>query len=245
MRNRACVLAASREEAARLGGQRLSEITPSRRDFAQYVATQKQELAIIARFAPTAVAERDVAQIVANARACDDAEVAALAVATGSDGFPLEVLEAVAASTTAPVLRDDLLVDPAQLYASRLHGADAGIFPAGDLPAGALCELVTVASSLHMASIIEVLTAADLHAIASLPHVLIGLHCETADGRLDIQRTTELARAVPSHCTVIALSEVHSAAECAKLRGYCDAVVAGDLLSGTDVAAAIRGLVES
>src|SRR5438105_10731213 len=105
-------LAASREEARRLVGQPVSEVTPSRRDFARYVATQKQELAVMARL--TATPPRPVADLVAYARACDDAEVAALAVVTGADGLSADDMAAIAAATTAPILRDDLILEPGQ-----------------------------------------------------------------------------------------------------------------------------------
>ena len=240
--DRTRILAASRAEVAQLAGQRLSEVTPSRRDFAQYVDTQKQDLAVIARLGTTM--GWPTAQLVAHARACDDADVAALAVLTGAAGRPLADLTAVADATTAPILRDDLIVHPSQLYNSRLHGADAAIFPAADLDTAALHELVNAASSLHMASVVEVLSSADLAAALRLPHALIGLRCLGSDGRLDLIHTLQLAHEVPAQRTVISLAEVCSAAECAHLRGTCDAVVAGEVLAAADdVAAALQELL--
>jgi indole-3-glycerol phosphate synthase len=240
--DRTRILATSRVEAAQLAGQQLSEVIPSRRDFAQYVDTQKQDLAVIARVGTTR--EWSTARLVAHARACDDADVAALAVVTGAAGRSLADLAAVADATTAPILRDDLVIDPSQLYHARLHGADAAIFPASDLDTGALAELVHVASSLHIASVVEVLSSPDVAAALRLPHALIGVRCLTGDGRLDLAHTLQLAREVPAQRTVICLPEVYSAAECARLRGSCDAVLAGDALSATDdVAAALQELL--
>ena len=236
------VLARSHAEAAQLAGQRLSEVTPSRRDFAQYVDTQKQDVAVIARIG--ARPDWPTAQLVAHARACDDADVAALAVVTGVAGRPLSDLAAVSDSTTAPILRDDLTVSPSQLYHARLHGTDAGIFPAADIDSATLHALVDVASSLHMASVVEVLSAATLAAALALPHALIGLRCLGNDGRLDLARTLELAHQVPAQRTVVCLPEVQSSAECAHLRGACDAVVVGEVLLATDdVAGVLRELL--
>ena len=231
------ILAASRAEAAQLAGQRLSEVTPSRRDFTQYVDTQKHDLAVIARIGTQP--DWPIAQLVAHARACDDADVAALAVVTGAAGRPLGDLAAVADSTTAPILRDDLIVSPSQLYHARLHGADAAIFPAADIDGTALHGLVSVASSLHMASVVEVQSPADLATALELPHALIGLRCLGADGRLDLARTLQLAHQVPAQRTLICLPEVQSSAECARLRGACDAVVVGEALVATDDVAAV------
>ena len=161
----------------------------------------------------------------------------------------MDDMAAIAAATTAPILRDALVVDPSQLYYARLHGADAALLPAAELDAATLHELVTIASSLHMASVIEVLTAADLDGALHLPHVLLGLDCRAANGRLDVVRTQQLARQVPRSRPVIVLPELGSAAECDALRGLCDAVMVGEALQTTgDVGAAlqrIRGEVVS
>jgi indole-3-glycerol phosphate synthase len=242
--DRARILAASRAELKHLVGQRLSEVTPSRRDFAQFVDTQKQDLAAIARLGGEPL--WPAAQLIERAQVYDDADVAALAVVTGAFGQPLTDLAAVADATTAPILRDDLIVDPRQLYHSRLHGADAVLFPATDLESEALQELVIVASSLHMASVVEVFTAAHLAAALRLPHALIGLRCLGADGGLDITQTLQLAREVPTQRTVVCLPEVASATECARLRGTCDAVVIGEtLLTSGDVATTLQELLSA
>jgi indole-3-glycerol phosphate synthase len=242
--NRARILAASRAEAARLAGQPLSEVTPSRRDFAQFVDTQKQDLAVIARLG--AEPAWLTLQLVAQARACDDADVAAIAMVTGVGGRPLADLQAVVDATTAAVLRDDLIVDRSQLYDSRLRGADGAIFPTADLDPETLRGLVTVASSLHMAAVIEVQSTTDLAAALRLPHALIGLRCLAADHRLDLARTLQLARTVPPRRTVICLANVSSPAECASLRGVCDAIVVdGAIGAADDVVAAMTSLLGS
>jgi indole-3-glycerol phosphate synthase len=239
---RSRILAASRAEAAQLAGQRLSEVIPSRRDFAQYVDTQKQDLAVIARLG--AGRAWPTAQLVARARACDDADVAALAIVTGAAGRSLADLAAVADGTTAPILRDDLVVNTNQLHHARLHGADAVIFPTADLDRKALGELVGVASSLHMASVVEVLAADDLAAALHLPHALIGLRCLDENDHLDLSCTLQLARQVPAQRTVICLGEVQSATECVQLRGSCDSIVVGEaIVEADDVGAALRVLL--
>lgn len=226
-------LAESRAEVARLASQPVSEVTPSRRDFAQYVATQKQGLAVIARLGLWAHGD-----LVAQAQACDDAEVAALAVATAAVELALPDMKAIADATTAPVLRESLVLDRSQIYASRLHGADAVLLAAHELAADELQELVAVARSLHMAPVIEVVGDADIDAALAIAHVPIGLRC-VRDQRLDIDMTLRLAAAIPQQRTLIVLPEVMSVEEAARLVGHCDTVVVGDLLAGADVAAVI------
>lgn len=240
--DRQSALAASEDDVRRLGAQHLSEVTPSRRDFAQYVATQKTELAVIARVAAhTASADRTA--VLDYASACDDAEVAALVVATEPGGLSVDDLAAIAAATTAPILREALMIDRRQLYDARLLGADAALFPASELDAATLHDLVTVASSLHMASVVEVLSAIDLDKALALSHVIVGLRCERADGSLDVEQTRRLAQRIPQTRTTITLPEAASLADYGALRGVCDAIVAGEMLrTAVDLAAMIRQL---
>ena len=236
-------LAASREEAQQLAGQAISEVTPSRRDFALFVATQKQELAVVARM-PGAHEPSATLRLVEHARACDAAEVAALAVATGPGGCTMNDLAAIANATSAPILRDAFTLHPTQLYFARLHGADAALLPVVDLETAALQELVVVASSLHMAAVVEAGNDADVAVALRFPHVVIGLRCTDGHGQLDVERTRQLAQRVPPQRAVIALAEVRSPAECAALRGCCDAVVVGEALEqSSDVTATLERLL--
>jgi len=195
MIDRQLALAASREEVRQLARQGLSEVTPSRRDFALYVATQKQDLAVIARLSrvhePSATA-----RLVEYARACDEAEVAALAVVTGSGGCSMQDMAAIANATSAPILRDAFTLHPSQLYFARLHGADAALLPWADLDAATLHELLAVASSLHMAAVVELANEGDVEAALGFPHVVIGLRCADDHGALDVERTRQLAQRV-------------------------------------------------
>lgn len=238
-------LAASEEEARLLRGQSISEVTPSRRDFSLYVGTQKQELAVIARLAARTVPagpDWGREEWVAHARACDDAEVAALAVTTGAGGLSMADLAAVAAATTAPVLRDDLIIDSSQLYHARLHGADAAVVPLAALDDDTVAALIDVAHSLHMAVVIELLGEADMDRTVPLSHVIFGLRCTDTNDVLDLERTRRVAQQLPRHRTTVALAEIRSAAEYAALCGVCDAVVIGTALLGGNIAEALQAI---
>ena len=235
------LLAASREEVLQLRQQGVSEVAPSRRDFTMFVSTGREDLAVIARLAAPAGQVWSASQLVAHAQACDDADVAALAVAAGTIGLSMADLAAVAEATTAPILRDHPLIHTSQLHHSRLHGADCVLLPTAELDRDTLRELVATATSLHMACVLEVFTTAQVETALSLPHVIVGLRCTQPDGALDVARTQRLAEAVPRQSTVIALPEIRSATEYAALRGACDAVLVGEALQlGSDVGALLR-----
>jgi indole-3-glycerol phosphate synthase len=238
--DRARWVAAKRDEIARLHGQRLSEVTPSRRDFTLYVSTRRREIAVIARVQradPDTGGSWPQLDLVAHAVACDDAEVAAVAVATDDQrGGSLALLRSIAEATQAPLLRDDLVLHPSQLYDARLHGADAAIFPAADLVAGELAELARVASSLHMASVIEVQSPADLEVALALGRTLIGINA-------DLEATGHLAPRVPAERTVLALRDPGTIDGARSLRGLVDAIVVGAvLLDSSDITGTLAAL---
>jgi len=227
-------LSEKQAEVAALADLPLTELAPSRRDFTQFVATQKQGIALVPRVQradPATGGAWPGLDVAAFARACDDADTAAIAVRTAAVfGTSLADLDAVAAAVTAPVLRDDLCLDRQQLYQARLHGADAVLLPGGVLDRAALRELAALAGSLHMASVVEVDEPDDLAAALELPSACIGLACADRAGRAETARMRALAAQVPRHRTVLVLAELSALDDLLALAGLIDAAVVGDLL---------------
>ena len=246
--SRADWLAEKRAEIATLAELPLTNIVPSRRDFTQFVATQKQGIALVPRLqrrnpdSGRTWPDLDVGEF---ARVCDDADAGALAVRTAPlFGAGLADLDAVVAAVSAPVLRDDLCLHRQQIYQARLHGADAIVLPAAELDAASLRELVAVASSMHMASVVEVASEAALAAAVDLPTACVGLACAGADGHADRTRVRALATRVPRHRTVLLLAEVAALDDLEELAGVIDAAVVGDaLLDAADPAAAMAAFL--
>jgi indole-3-glycerol phosphate synthase len=246
--SRAAWLAEKRAESITLGDLPLPEIVPSRRDFTQFIATQRQGLALIARLQranPDTGATWPDLDMAAFARACDDAETAALAVRTATMyGGRLADLDTVVAAASAPVLRDDLCLDRQQIYAARLHGADAVLLPAAELDTDALRELAAVAGSVHMAAVVEVGTRAHLDSALALPTACIGINSMGGDGRADLVRVRALAGQIPRHRTALLLAEVAALDDLIALAGVIDAAVVGDvLLTAADPGAAVAGFL--
>lgn len=246
--HRARWVAEKRSELDRLGELRLTEIVPSRRDFTQFVATQKQGIAVVPRLQrsnPDSGGGWAGLDVAAFARACDDAEAGALAVRTAAlFGASLADLDTVVAAVSAPVLRDDLCLDRQQIYQSRLHGADAVLLPADEADAVVLRELAAVAGSVHMASVVEVGDETTLHAALDIAAACIGLACAFDDGRADLARVRALAARVPRHRTVLLLAEVAALDDLLPLAGLIDAAVVGDaLLGAADPAATLRAFL--
>jgi indole-3-glycerol phosphate synthase len=243
------LVAEKRAEARRLAGLSSAEATPSRRDFTQFVATQKSGVALIprlARAAPEVCAAWPGLDIGTLARVWDQTEIGAIAVRTASfyDGR-LEDLQVVAGCVTAPVLHDELCLHPKQVYQSRLAGADAVVLPAALLDRDDLETLLGIASSLHMAGVIEVCEEREIEVAAALPQACIGLSCPSEIGFADLGRARALAEAVDRRRTVLLLSEVPSLDCLGALDGLIDAGVVGKaLLDASDPLALLAGFLE-
>lgn len=238
------LLAEKAEEIRRLAGLRLTEVSPSRRDFTMFTATNKQSIAVVPRLKrrdPDTGGNWPNVDIPGMARACDDSAAAALAVCTAEIcGGSLEDLRRVSEVVGASVLRDDLCLHAHQLYDARLHGADAVVLPAGQVPFERLQELAAIASSLHMAPVIEVEEPAQVEVATRLAPAPIGLRFTAADGFVDLPATLEAARRIPAQRMVLLLSEVRTLETLSSLDGLIDCAVVGNaLLSVADPAAAI------
>ena len=239
--------AAKQEEMSRLAAVTVSEMTPSIRDFAQYVTTQKQDLAIIAalkRTDPQTGQTWPDRNLVALAQECDDAEVGAIGVYAEPSVFgilPADV-RAIATAVSAPIFSLDLILYPTQIYHARLCGADAVLLHAGVVDTATLESLVTAASSVHVASVVAVQTQTELAQALDIGAFILAI--TSPSGTFDLAHIATLASLVPPQKTIIALDEISTSEEYAALRGKVDAVMVGNvLLDAADVSAALAGLV--
>lgn len=238
------LLAEKTEEIRAIAGLSLTEVSPSRRDFTMFVATNKQAIALIPRLKrcdPDTAVEWPALDLEATAQAYDETEAAALAVCTARVyGGSIDDLRRVSGVVSAAVLRDDLCLHANQLYHARLHGADAVVLPAGQLDFASLRELAAISSSLHMTPVIEVENPSELGAARGLTPAPIGLRLTASDGFVDLHRTLQVARDIPAQRTVLLLSEVRDLGSLSALNGLIDAAVVGDaLLGAADPAAAV------
>lgn len=87
-----------------------------------------------------------------------------------------DYLKQARASCDLPVLRKDFMVDPYQVYESRVMGADCILLIAACLEDGRMTELEQIARSLDMAVLVEVHDAAELRRALKLKTPLVGIN---------------------------------------------------------------------
>lgn len=214
-----CSVEATRPPAPPLA---LAEVRPSIRDFTQHLGAGRRELAlvplILRRDPDTGTPLGVPGDLAAFARAADELEIAAIAVATAPElcGGRLDDLTTVAAAASAPVLRYDCVADEHRLYESRAAGADAVLTPvavAGD----ALPRLVGLARAIHVAVVAEVADPAECAVALAAGAPVIALAPDALG----------LAAQVPPRCLLLAVDGVETPTDLARLHGVVDAVLVG------------------
>ncbi len=241
--------AAKEAEIQQLASTRLSEVTPSIRDFTHFVTTHKQELALIAALKRTdpdtgkSWPDRD---LVALAQECDDAEVGAIGVYTEPSvfGTSLDDLRAISDVVSAPILQLDFVFHESQIHHARLCGADAVLLWADAVDEKTLESLVVTASSIHVVPVVMAQTAEELSRALAAEVFIVGIASPT--GKFDSEQIAALASLVPSRKTIIALDEISTPDEAEALHGKVDAaVVSNCVLDALDVEGTLADLVQT
>lgn len=226
----------------------LSEVTPSIRDFAQFVTTQKQELGLIPalkRVDPDTGQAWPELDIVALAQACDDTEVGAIGVYTEPSLFGTsgDDMRAISERVTTPLLALDLILHDSQLHHARLCGADAVLLWPSALDAPTLARLMTTARSIHVAPVVMARTLDELRQALAAESFIIGL--ASPNGKLDVAHVSALAAQVPRQKVIISLDELSTPEEAAALLGQVDAALVSHwVLDTADVEGELARLVE-
>ena len=182
------------------------------------------------------------------AHAYADAGAAGLSVLTEKryfHGAP-EHLQAVRTAVPLPVLRKDFILDPWQVYQSRLMGADCILLIMAALTDANARHLEELARALDMDVLVEVHDRAELDRALGLETSLIGVNNRNLKTlQTDLQTTLDLAPHVPSDRFLVAESGIRTHADVKRLgeAGAQCFLVGESLLREPDVGAATRALL--
>ena len=141
---------------------------------------------------------------------------ACLSVLTDQTFFQgsVDYLKQARASCQLPVLRKDFLIDPYQVYESRVMGADAILLIAACLDDAQMRDMEAIARDLFMAVLVEVHDAAELERALRLKTPLVGINnrnLRTFEVSLDT--TIALKASVPQDKMVITESGISTRAD--------------------------------
>ena len=160
-------------------------------------------------------------------------------------GGDYDHLATVAATTHLPVLCKDFIIDEVQIYAARYFGADAVLLMLSVLSDDEYAHLASVAASLNMDVLTEVIDEAEAARASRLGAKIFGVnHRNLHDLTIDLDRSARLAAFAPDGAVVVAESGIRDAATVRRLGGHADAFLVGSqLTSQPDVDRACRELV--
>jgi indole-3-glycerol phosphate synthase len=146
---------------------------------------------------------------------------ACLSVLTDRQFFQgsVDYLKQARASCDLPVLRKDFMVDPYQIYESRVMGADCVLLIAACLDDALMAELEAIARSLDMAVLVEVHDRVELDRALKLQTQLVGVNnrnLRTFEVSLDT--TLELRAHLPADRLLVTESGILGRADVARMR---------------------------
>lgn len=147
------------------------------------------------------------------AKIYEEAGAAAISVLTEEDYFlgSLNYLSEVKNSVSLPVLRKDFILEPYQVYESRLAGADAILLIAELLSKDKIVELMQVAESLGLDCQVEVHTEKELKKVLNLKVPLIGINNRDLHTlEVDFKITEKLFPLMPKDKTIVVESGIKS-----------------------------------
>jgi len=182
------------------------------------------------------------------AHAYEDGGAACVSVLTDKHHFQgsLHDLEAARAAVTVPILRKDFTVDRLQIFEAAAHGADAILLIAALLEVEELQTFRELASSLHLASLIEVHNQEELAKAVDSGAEIIGVNNRDLDTfEVSLDTSLRLSYLMPSGVIRVSESGIYTRAHIELLReaGFEAFLIGESLMRSKDPSAALKDLV--
>jgi len=113
-----------------------------------------------------------------------------------------------------PMLRKDFIIDPCQIYETRLLGGDALLLIAGILEAGQLAEYLALTRELGMSALVEVHDREDVEKVLAAGAGIIGINNRNLQTFVtDMQTSLDLMAYIPEDRIVVSESGIRSRAD--------------------------------
>jgi len=164
----------------------------------------------------------------------------------------LEYVAQIKQAVPLPVLRKDFILDPWQVYESRVAGADAVLLIAECLPTNELIDLQILATELNLTTLIEVHSIENLmrvrDQVIGFPHKsysLLGVNNRNLDTfKVDLNTTLRMTELVADRGVLVSESGIATREHVVRLAAAeVRAVLVGEtLMRSGDVAATMREL---
>jgi len=122
-----------------------------------------------------------------------------------------EYLQQARAACELPVLRKDFMLDPYQVYESRVLGADCILLIVAALTDSQISELYVLARELGMDVLVEIHNAEELARVKDMQLPMIGINNRNLHNfETTLQTTIDLLPGIASDCLVVTESGIHT-----------------------------------
>ena len=148
---------------------------PNGPSFAKAIATPLSLIAELKKASPSKGIIRDPYHPKEIAQEFETMGASALSVLTDQDYFKgsIEHLKAAKSVVSIPIIRKDFMIDAAQIYEAKVIGASAILLIAAALETETLAELLNVAESVGLDSLVEVHNWEEAEAVMAIPNLKI------------------------------------------------------------------------
>jgi len=141
---------------------------------------------------------------------------AAVSVLTDREFFAgeKEYLIDIRGKVKLPLLRKDFIVDPCQIYETRLLGADAVLLIAAILETGQLADYLAVTQDLGLSALVEIHDREDLAKALAAGAEIIGVNNRNLKTFVtDLKTSRDLVSAIPEDRIVVSESGIRTRAD--------------------------------
>jgi indole-3-glycerol phosphate synthase len=212
------------------------------------VSAEVRLLAEIKRRSPSAGWIREDADPLEVARGYEAGGAAALSVLTDREFFGghLSWLLDIRAAVGIPLLRKDFIIDPAQVWQSRVAGADAILLIVRILDDHQLADLHTLGREMDLDVLVEIHEPRELERALAVGATLIGINNrDLSTFKTDLSLCVNLAPTIDPSITLVGESGISTAEDVRLLgEGGVDAILVGEsLMRQPDIREAAAALV--
>ncbi len=210
-------------------------------------------IAEIKRASPSAGVIRENLDVAATAKIYASMHVSGISVLTCEPFFNgrMEDIGIAREVVSIPLLMKDFIIDDYQIYAGRIHGADAVLLILATLPDADFLNLIGAAENLGMEMLLEVHTRADLervlHLVGRWDNKILGINNRDLDTlHTDLGTTLNLIKFVPrDKMLVISESGIRNRDDIERLKdaGVRGVLVGEVLLKSTNMKGKLKELM--
>ena len=183
---------------------------------------------------PSAGNLADKSQVLEIASEYKEGDADAISIITEKYFFKgdLDFIKKVKEETGLPILQKDFVVDPYQIYESRINGADTLLLIAKIISPDQLKKFVELCFQVGVEPVVEINDELDLESALKTKTRIIAVNARDLDSfKVDVDKACELMKKIPEHYLKLGFSGVNSKEEVERYKNSG----AGGVLIGTNL----------